>query len=125
MNFVVDMNLSPALCDALIAHGWNAIHWSAVGDPRAADDVILSWAAENGYIVLTHDLDFGAILAATQAHGPSVVQVRTDDVLPSSLAPVLIPAIESLKKELEEGALVSVDEAQARVRLLPLARKPR
>jgi predicted nuclease of predicted toxin-antitoxin system len=28
----------------------------------------MNWALTNGYIVFTHDLDFGAILAATQAN---------------------------------------------------------
>ena len=57
------------------------VHWSTV-DIRAADDVIMSWARENGFIVFTHDLDFGVLLALTQAENPSVIQVRTQDVFP-------------------------------------------
>lgn len=85
MKFVVDMNLSPGWVKVLSAAGWEAMHWSETGMPRAIDATILDWARSRGYIVFTHDLDFGAILAATGAAGPSVIQVRADDVLPETL----------------------------------------
>jgi predicted nuclease of predicted toxin-antitoxin system len=70
--------------------------------------------------VFTYDLDFGALLAMTQAALPSVVQVRTQDVRPASLAPLLIPLLRRFENELIAGALLVVDEAQSRLRLLPL-----
>jgi len=85
MRILVDMNLSPEWTAIFAARGWEAVHWSTVGDPRAADRVVMDWAKANGYTVFTHDLDFGSLLAATQAKGPSVVQVRTQEVLPSHL----------------------------------------
>jgi len=42
----------------------------------------LAYAAEHGYTVLTNDLDFGTILAATQGEKPSVVQIRSDNLDP-------------------------------------------
>ena len=120
MNILVDMNLSPLLCPILAAEGWNAVHWSSIGDPRAPDSLLLQWAKEHGYVVLTHDLDFGAILAATRAAGPSVIQIRTQDVLPTKLAPLLISAIRTAESDLRGGALVVVDEARSRIRTLPL-----
>ena len=92
MKILVDMNLSPQLCPFLAAERWTVVHWSSIGDPRAPDSVLLTWAKDNGYVVVTHDLDFGAILAATRATGPSVLQVRTQDVLPAKLVPLLIRA---------------------------------
>lgn len=80
----------------------------------------MTWAAEHGYIVFTHDLDFGALIAATQARTPSVIQVRAQDILPASLGAQVISAISRLHAELEEGALVSIDPGRARVRILPL-----
>ncbi len=65
MKVLVDMNLSPQWVPVLERHGWQAVHWSSVGDPRASDSAILGWAKANGYVVFTHDLDFGAILAST------------------------------------------------------------
>jgi len=53
----------------------------------------MSWARERDHVVLTHDLDFTALLAASQAAGPSVVQVRAQDVLPETLAPLVLRPI--------------------------------
>jgi predicted nuclease of predicted toxin-antitoxin system len=66
-------------------HGWSAIHWSTVGDPRANDRTIMDWASANDDVVFTHDLDFGTMLALTHSAGPSALQVRADDVLPDHL----------------------------------------
>ena len=81
-------------------------------DPKASDPTIMSWAKQNGYIVFTHDLDFGVLLALTQADGPSVIQLRADDVLPEALAPMIIAAIRKLQTELAQGALVTIDPVQ-------------
>ena len=59
MKFLVDMTLSPLWVPFLASHGFEAIHWSTVGQPWAPDTEILAFAADNGYIVFTHDLDFG------------------------------------------------------------------
>lgn len=121
MKLLIDMNLSPLWRAVFERHGWEAIHWSSVGDPHAPDRVIMDWARVNGYVVLTHDLDFGALLAVTHAEGPSVIQVRTQDVTPDHLAPIVINALRQYSALLEAGALIIVDEAKARARILPLA----
>ena len=121
---LVDMNLSPRWCSILQAEGWDAVHWSSIGMASTSDHEIMQQALQDRRIVLTHDLDYGAMLAATQAAGPSVVQVRTQDVRPQSLAPLLIPLLRKFENELDSGALVIVDEAHSRVRLLPLQKKP-
>ena len=120
MKILIDMNLTPQWVAVLEAHGWQAVHWSAVGNPRASDRTIMEWAQENGYIVFTHDLDFGALLTATRTTGPSVIQVRTQDVTPSGLEDTLVEVLQSYRPVLESGALVVVEESRSRVRILPL-----
>ena len=83
---------------------------------------ILTHALAEGAVILTHDLDFGAILAATGGHAPSVVQIRAGDLSPSSIASQVIQALRQTADELARGALVTVDPARARVTLLPLNR---
>jgi len=122
MKFVIDMNLSPTWVAFFALHGWEAVHWSSIGDPRATDRAIMQWAQSNDAIVFTHDLDFGAILAATQASGPSVLQVRAHDVLPAYLGAVVVAAIRQFAGQLADGALLTIDERASRVRLLPLKR---
>jgi predicted nuclease of predicted toxin-antitoxin system len=120
MRLIVDMNLSPDWVAVLRKAGHTAIHWSTVGSPTAKDREILAWARERDQVVLTHDLDFGAILAATDADSPSVVQVRTQDPTPEHYGPIVTATLARHADVLARGALVSVDENRARVRILPL-----
>jgi predicted nuclease of predicted toxin-antitoxin system len=116
------MNLSPDWVPVLQGAGFEAIHWSAIGDPRAKDETILSWAKTRGHIVFTHDLDFGTILASSKMECPSVLQIRTQDVNPSHLGDLVISVFRQFQEQLRSGALISVDEQNARARLLPIAR---
>lgn len=99
MRLLVDMNLSPQWVPALQRNGWPAAHWSTVGDPRAPDQDIFNWAREHEYVIVTHDLDFGTLLALTHAAGPSVLQLRTQDVLLQHLASLIrrVEAIATLQ----------------------------
>lgn len=79
------MNLSPAWVSVLKQADHDAIHWSPVGAPGAEDEELMAWARQRGYVVLTNDLDFSAILAATSADGPSVFQIRAQALSPRRL----------------------------------------
>src|ERR1700685_1890397 len=123
MKLLVDMNLSPRWVKTLTEAGIEAAHWSDVGRANAPASEIMAFARANAYVVLTHDLDFSAILAATQGAKPSVVQIRAEDVRPETLAPTLIEALRQMAGQLDEGALLTVDPARARLRVLPLGSK--
>ncbi len=119
MKLVIDMSLSPQWVEVIEHNGWHALHWSSIGDPRAEDSFIMDWARANGYVVFTHDLDFGTLLATTHANGPSVIQVRTQDIMPASLGNMLVQLLRQYESLLESGALVTVQEHKSRVRILP------
>ena len=121
MKLLVDMNLSPDWVKVLTEAGWEVTHWSTIGDFHATDSEIIAWAKKNGHVVFTHYLDFGAALALTQAEGPSVIQVRTQDVTPAAIGKLVVNALRQFQPELENGALVVLDELRARVRILPFA----
>ncbi len=70
MKVLIDMNLSPDWVEVFTRSGLSAIHWSSIGDPRAIDQTVMDWARDNSYVVFTHDLDFGTMLALTQAESP-------------------------------------------------------
>jgi predicted nuclease of predicted toxin-antitoxin system len=120
LSIVVDMNLSVEWVPVFVREGWNTVHWSQVGDPTAEDTAIMAWARANQHVVFTHDLDFTTVLALTHAAGPSVVQVRGQQVLPDQIGPVVVAAIRGHEQELEQGALLTVDMARSRLRVLPL-----
>jgi predicted nuclease of predicted toxin-antitoxin system len=120
MRLLIDMNMSPGLCSRFQAVGREAVHWATVGAPNAPDKAIMAYAKTQGLVVLTHDLDFGAILAATRAEGPSVVQIRTEDVMSDRFVSLVSIALTRFESELTAGALVIVDESRSRVRVLPI-----
>lgn len=120
MRLLIDMNLSPQWVPVLEEAGWEAVHWSRIGRPDASDHEVLDYARSNGYVVFTHDLDFGTVLAATKADFPSVIQIRTQDVSPAHLGQLVISALRQFKQSLEAGALITVDEKKLRARILPL-----
>jgi predicted nuclease of predicted toxin-antitoxin system len=80
----------------------------------------MAFAKAHDYVVLTHDLDFGAILAATHGDKPSVVQIRAANLAPEVIGAGVINAVRQLETELEAGALLTVEPGRTRARLLPL-----
>lgn len=120
IKLIVDMNLSPRWVPLLQSEGIEAVHWSTIGSPGAADSVIMSYARDRGYAVLTHDLDFGAILAASGGNAPSVIQLRTQDVFPENAGRIIIAALRQFCDQIKSGALISIDASRSRARLLPL-----
>lgn len=122
MRFLIDMNLSPLWEEVLRAAGHEAVHWSTVGSPNAPDSEIMAYAYEGKWIVLTHDLDFGTLLAYTGADGPSVVQLREQNVDPAAIGPAVIAGLAQCRGPLEMGALVTIDLRRAKARILPLRR---
>ena len=123
MKILIDMNLSPDWCQAFSSHGIESVHWSNIGDKSAPDTVLMDWAKSNGYIIFTHDLDFGTILAATATTAPSVIQVRTQDTFPDKLSMIVIDALRQFELELMAGALVTIDLNRSRVRILPIGNR--
>ncbi len=123
MKLLIDMNLSPSWVEALRVMGFEAVHWSNVGDPRASDREVLAHAKAAGYTVFTNDLDFGAILAASAASSPSVIQVRATDLTPAHLGSLVERALRQFRELLETGALVTVESARLRTRILPLKKR--
>jgi predicted nuclease of predicted toxin-antitoxin system len=120
MKILVDMNLSPRWVDLLTNAGMKAAHWSTLGPANAPDVVIMAFARANDYVVLTHDLDFSAILAATHGDKPSVVQIRADDVSPDVIGKLVTDALSQMADELDQGALLTIDPRRTRLRVLPL-----
>ena len=120
MKLLVDMNLSPSWIERLARHGFDAVHWSSIGAVTAPDSEILKWANEHEFVLITNDLDFSAILAAGAVTGPSVIQLRTQDLLSDAAVSIVVNALEAHREAIERGALLSIDEAGRRVRMLPL-----
>jgi len=123
MKLLIDMNLSPRWVELFAEAGIEAAHWSVIGSANAPDSELMAFATSKGYVLLTQDLDFSAMLAAAQGDKPSVIQIRSENLSPDVIGPAVIAAMRRMSTELEEGALVTVDPNRARLRVLPLLTK--
>jgi predicted nuclease of predicted toxin-antitoxin system len=120
VKLLLDMNVSPAVAERLRATQHYALHWSDVGPVAATDTAIALYAAANGYVIVTHDLDFGALHARSSATSPSVILIRADDLSVPDLSARLLPVVANLAADLAAGALVTIDLDRTRVRILPI-----
>ncbi len=80
----------------------------------------MDYTRAHQFVVLTHDLDLGSVLAATKGAKPSVVQIRSERVSPALIGDQVGLGLRQMASELEDGALLSIDLKRARMRLLPL-----
>lgn len=119
MKILIDMNLSPEWVQEFKLHKVESVHWSAIGEFDAPDNIIIEWG-KNNHIVFTHDLDFGTALALTKAEKPSVIQIRTQNVTVSHLTGMIFPKLINYTDLLEKGAILVIDEDRKRIRILPL-----
>lgn len=110
MKILIDMNLPPRWATFFAAHGISATHWSVEGDMKAPDSEILRWARERNCVV------------RTQNAGPSVIQVRTQDVTPEAIGSLVLTALEKHREALDRGALLSIQGQTSRIRVLPIKR---
>jgi predicted nuclease of predicted toxin-antitoxin system len=83
----------------------------------------MAYAAANGFVVLTNDLDFGIALAIADREKPSVAQIRGEDLRPVSIGNHVARALRQVQVELEAGALLTIDPKRTRIRLLPLRKR--
>jgi predicted nuclease of predicted toxin-antitoxin system len=84
------------------------------------DEEIIEKARAEGRVILTHDLDFGRIIAVSRASVPSVVTFRLNDMRPAQVNRYLAEVLAHFAEQLKAGALVSVNERGIRVRSLPI-----
>lgn len=92
MKVLLDMNLWPRWRTLLEREHIDAVHWSEVGRVDAEDTEIMAYAMQHDYIVLSQDLDFSTILAATSGLKPSVVQLRSDNLDPDVIGSTVLAA---------------------------------
>ena len=122
MKFLADMGISPKVVTFLADEGHDAVHLHEKGLDRLPDSEILRKARDETRIILTHDLDFGELVAASGERLPSVVIFRLRNMQPTQVNRYLHSVITKYRDSLEGGVIVSVTEGQIRSRILPIRR---
>jgi predicted nuclease of predicted toxin-antitoxin system len=79
MRFLADAGISPKTVEFLRRSGHDAVHVRELALQRSADRLLAEKARTENRVLLTFDLDFGAILALGIVDRPSVVIFRLAD----------------------------------------------
>lgn len=120
MRFLADMGVALTTVQALRAAGHEAVHLREEGLIRLPDPEIAAKAVRERRIVLTFDLDFGDILAASRGAAPSVIIFRLRNQTPAAVSPRLLRVIADCEADLASGAIIIVEDERYRVRRLPV-----
>jgi predicted nuclease of predicted toxin-antitoxin system len=116
------MGVSPRVAEWLRQGGHDAVHLRDQQLHRMADPDIFAKAGAEGRVVLTFDLDFGEIVAAIRERATSVIVFRLQDTRTDRVIDRLRDVLAQSSDALNAGAIVVVEDAQHRVRRLPIAR---
>ena len=123
MRFLADMGISQRVVTWLRAQGHDAIHLRDEGLQTLADSVIFIKAVRESRIILTWDLDFTEILALSKTGIVSAVVFRLMNARSAHVITRLERVLCESAQDLDEGAIISVEEGRHRIRLLPLGRQ--
>jgi predicted nuclease of predicted toxin-antitoxin system len=120
MRFLADMGVSQRVVEWLRSSGHDAIHLRDEGLQKLPDGEIFQKAIRELRIVLTFDLDFGEIVAASRGGMVSVVLFRLHNARADFVIQRLDTVLGTSAEELAHGAVVLVEDARHRVRKLPI-----
>jgi predicted nuclease of predicted toxin-antitoxin system len=121
VRFLVDANLSPRVAELLNAAGHDALAVRDVGLKDAPDDEILDHARANDRVVISHDTDFGTLLAVRRLTKPSFILIRSADPLTADdVAQTLIDNLPTMAPDLDAGAIITFARGRLRSRRLPV-----
>jgi predicted nuclease of predicted toxin-antitoxin system len=121
VRFLVDANMSPRLAELLRLNGHDALAVRDVGLRDASDDEILEYARGDDRIVISHDTDFGTLLAFRRLSRPSFILIRSSDpITPDEQAALIIGNLHVIRDDLESGAIVVFARGRLRTRRLPV-----
>jgi predicted nuclease of predicted toxin-antitoxin system len=123
-ELLIDQCLPRRLAADLRELGWSVQHVGELGMQRHLDEQILAYATDHGMVIVTQDGDFARLLALPRRAGPSVIHFRIPRATRARLVALLGSLVPQLEAELRAGCIVSVDEAGARVRHLPIRPEP-
>lgn len=120
MRLLADLNIAPATMTALRALGYDATRVDEVLPTSTPDDQIVAFARTHGYVVLTQDLDFSAIVALSGASAPSIISLRLGSARLEVVTRRLEAVLPTIEPEVLAGAIVTVEEHAVRSRSLPI-----
>jgi predicted nuclease of predicted toxin-antitoxin system len=120
MNFLLNMNVHRDMTAPLKQRGHICRHAGDIGMSRATDAEIVAEAKRTGEAIITHDLDYGHLLAFSGERAPSVLILRVRDLRTDEIMSRLDAVWNEIEVPLNEGAIVSLADKSLRIRRLPI-----
>ena len=120
IRFLLDMGLAQSTGEFLRSRGHDVVHLREQGLERLPDDQIVAKAQEEKRAIVTHDLDFGRIVALSGSTVPSIVTLRLTNMTPAQVNTALKAVLSDATESLDRGALVTITDRGIRVRTLPI-----
>jgi predicted nuclease of predicted toxin-antitoxin system len=108
VRFFVDANLSPHVTRLFTAAGHHAAAVRDFGLQDAPGDGILDRALIDDRVIISHDTDFGTLLAVRGQSKPSFVVVRSADPLTADqVARLIIDNLDVMAEDVAAGAIAT------------------
>ena len=123
LKLLADVNISALVVARLRDAGVEVTRVVEIMDRRASDAEIVAAARQRDAVLLSHDQDFGALLAIAGANKPSLINLRTSSVDVDFLTRCILRARATAASELSQGAIVTMEDGGMRVRGLPIGRE--
>lgn len=120
MRVLADVNVSRRVVDRLRAAGFEVVRVPEILDARTPDIEILAEARQRGAVLISHDQDFGALLAASGERQPSLINLRVTALEVDPLAERIRAVLVAFAEELGAGVIVTIDDERLRLRPLPV-----
>lgn len=120
MKFLFDVGVSHRSAEYLNTLGHEATHLRNLGLQRLPDPKILHKALDEARVIVTHDLDFGELVAKSENRLPSVISFRLRDMRHKQVNFYLDRILQDHQDDLCKGAILSVTEGRIRIRRLPM-----
>jgi predicted nuclease of predicted toxin-antitoxin system len=114
------MNISPSTVTDLASDGTDIVRASSLLPANASDREVLDLARSEERVVITHDVDFSALLALGGYDRPSLVTLRLLDTDPDLVTQRLRQVLPKIESALSKGSAITIDDKSVRVRELPI-----
>jgi predicted nuclease of predicted toxin-antitoxin system len=121
MRLLADLHIAPRTVEFLKSLGHDVVRVSQVLPPTSSDLEIIAYAGRDRRAILTQDLDFSAEIAVSRQAYPSVILLRLSSSRIESVNRILSDVLAALEQDVQEGALITVEDHRVRRRRLPLS----
>ena len=120
MRLLVDMPVSPRTAEFLRILGHEVVHIAELDMAQASDSEIIERAKAEGMTIVTEDLDYGTILAATGELEPGVIILRVGNWTRKQIEHRLEQVFRQMPENSFRNAIAVMERHRVRLRRLPV-----